>query len=361
MDAIEKYKQLYPQQDVFTNKLYSLLIELLHINEINFHIIDKRTKSLESFQEKSKIKNQKYSDPLNEITDLSGLRIILYYQDDISDVIRIIKNEFEIDEANSNYKNRFQNPNEFGYNSAHIIIKPSQERIKLSEWKAFSEFKAEIQIRTVLQHAWASISHALQYKSKEEIPVNFQRQLFRLASLFELADEEFISLRDKHFDLSQKINTIENIENSNINIDLISIEKYINGSTLVEKLFDLALKIGFLDKSTFRRVNEKENYSELITLCHILSIYRISKLHKNILTVENQAENFFRILLQTHYKRREGDNLKGGWYVTKEFIAILLLIKCYSDTITVKNLIEINWNDEIADETIKCAKSGNRN
>ena len=48
----------------------------------------------------------------------------------------------------------------------------------------------EIQIRTVMQHAWAEIEHDLGYKSKEDIPDKYRRQFSILAGLIELADDK---------------------------------------------------------------------------------------------------------------------------------------------------------------------------
>jgi len=63
----------------------------------------------------------------------------------------------------------------------------------------------------VLQHAWASISHALQYKQEQDVPTVSRRKLFRLSALLELADEEFLSLRKEQTEVtlssSRKIKT----------------------------------------------------------------------------------------------------------------------------------------------------------
>jgi hypothetical protein len=58
-----------------------------------------------------------------------------------------------------------------------------------------AELCAEIQVRTVLQHAWAAIDHRLNYKRANEIPVELKRQLFRISALLEVADDQFESVR----------------------------------------------------------------------------------------------------------------------------------------------------------------------
>ena len=65
------------------------------------------------------------------------------------------------------------------------------ERMVLRENKAFEGLKCEIQIRSVLQHAWAEIEHDLGYKSELTIPKEVRRSFSRLAGLLELGDKEF--------------------------------------------------------------------------------------------------------------------------------------------------------------------------
>ena len=86
-------------------------------------------------------------------------------------------------------------PDQFGYRSTHYSVRLLPDRAHLPEWRDFAQLRAEIQIRTVLQHAWAAISHALQYKREFEVPSQFRRRLSRLAGMLELADEEFTGVR----------------------------------------------------------------------------------------------------------------------------------------------------------------------
>jgi trimethylamine:corrinoid methyltransferase-like protein len=62
---------------------------------------------------------------------------------------------------------------------------------------------AEVHVRTVLQHAWAAISHSLQYKKEDDVPAALRRRLNRLAALLELADQEFTTLSAEHRALHQ--------------------------------------------------------------------------------------------------------------------------------------------------------------
>lgn len=57
-----------------------------------------------------------------------------------------------------------------------------------------SGLKAEIQIRTILMHAWADVSHKISYKREEDVPTHLRRKLNRLIALFEIADDQFDSI-----------------------------------------------------------------------------------------------------------------------------------------------------------------------
>jgi putative GTP pyrophosphokinase len=67
----------------------------------------------------------------------------------------------------------------------------------LPEYSRFEGCKVEIQVRSILQHAWAEIEHDLGYKSEREIPANVRREFFRVAGLLEVADAEFQRIRDR--------------------------------------------------------------------------------------------------------------------------------------------------------------------
>lgn len=81
-------------------------------------------------------------------------------------------------------------------------LKPS--RTNLPEYGRFKGLTAEIQVRTILQHAWAEIEHDIQYKSVETIPVSIRRRFMALAGLLEIADREFQAVQDEDERLRQE-------------------------------------------------------------------------------------------------------------------------------------------------------------
>ncbi len=349
INLIKRYTELRPQYQTFSTKINSLIEELLRSAGIHVHLIESRTKEFDSFKEKLKRKKEAYHS-LSDMTDLSGLRVIVYYPEDIEKVIKLIRSEFEIDEKNSIVKGDEFNSNEFGYKSFHIVFNISKNRTTLSEWRQYNDFKCEIQIRTVLQHAWASISHTLQYKTTHDIPKSLQRKLFRLAGLFELADEQFSEINKAHLILVSQIQK-ENIETSKRDLNLLSMEQLIAKSTTVKKIYDIALKVGFTDRlSGLGQVdnNEVDTISDVITLCEHFQIESIMSLEKTIKSISPvEIEAYFEKQIKTD--RDKGEE----WFVSSAFILILLLLKVFSQKVDVNMLTKMGWDEEIARRVIK--------
>ncbi|MFH1197771.1 MAG: hypothetical protein V1720_18870 [bacterium] len=152
-------------------------------------IVQVRAKNVSSFAEKI-IRKNKYKDPLRDITDLCGARIITQTQEQIIKVCDFIRGNFLIDEANSLDVGERLKIHEFGYRSVHFIVTPVKDEIlgvKIPE--ELKDKKAEIQVRTLLQHTWSDVLHDRLYKTALKIPKEWERESARLAALLENADE----------------------------------------------------------------------------------------------------------------------------------------------------------------------------
>jgi putative GTP pyrophosphokinase len=242
--AADQYRELYPRYDKFCIKLRQLLDDLLRAHEIPVHAIEARPKSVTSFAEKVQRDGKSYQDPLREISDLAGARIILYYLDDVERVSQIIDQEFNVDSARSVDKASALAPDQLGYLSVHKVVSLGDTRRSLAEWSDLAGLVAELQIRTVLQHSWAAINHALQYKRAVEVPKESRRRLFRLSGLLELADEEFARLRRSEIALGEKIGT--RIEQGDLAIPLsgLSVRKFLAQSKAAKAVIAAAKKAG---------------------------------------------------------------------------------------------------------------------
>ena len=150
------------------------------------------------------------------------------FSDDVDKIAKVIQDEFEVDEVNSVDKREILDPDRFGYLSLHYVIKLNDKRISLPEYKRFKDLKIEIQIRSILQHAWAEIEHDLGYKSKHSVPRKVRRNFSRLASLLELADEEFDKIREMLIDYKQIIKEEIRNEPANVLLDIETLKRLIS-------------------------------------------------------------------------------------------------------------------------------------
>ncbi len=180
--------------DAFAQKLKVLLSELLDAAGIKYHSIVARTKDSESLYQKVARQPNKYRS-LADVHDLTGIRIVTYFHDDVKEAARIIENEFSIDRDQSVDKSTLLDTTEFGYLSVHFIASMNEQRLALSEYGRFKDHTAEIQIRSILQHAWAEIEHDLGYKNPNSVPAEVRRSFSRVAGLLEIADQEFVNIK----------------------------------------------------------------------------------------------------------------------------------------------------------------------
>jgi len=125
------------------------------------------------------------------ITDLMGLRIVCPFIEDLGTVESLIKGRFDVLEVERKGHYTFK---EFGYESTHLLIRIPDDIIAL-RGRPDTDV-AEIQIRTILQDAWAEVEHELYYKA-EFNPVDepMKRKLAAVNASLTLADIIFQEVR----------------------------------------------------------------------------------------------------------------------------------------------------------------------
>lgn len=189
----QEYNDKLPNYDRARENIKEALEEFLKEKNISFVTIESRIKDFESFYEK--ISRKKYGNPFEENEDFCGIRIILYFQDDIEKVNKIIEENFIIEES-ENKSNKLED-NEFGYRSNHLIIKVKNSWCVTPNYKGLENIKVELQIRTVLMHTWAAIEHKLGYKNNQELPRNLKRKLYLMSAQLENADIQFQEIKNE--------------------------------------------------------------------------------------------------------------------------------------------------------------------
>lgn len=191
---LDEYRSMKPVFQRLNNVVIDVLNENIKASLIEVNAIEARIKKEASLKGKLERKGDKYSS-IYDITDIVGVRIIAYYNEDVDRIASIAEKIFDVDWSKSIDKRKTHQVNSFGYNSLHYICKIPQSRYFDAEHPELNNISFELQIRTALQHVWSAIQHDIGYKTDIEIPDEYHRNLSRLAGLLELADNEFSRIR----------------------------------------------------------------------------------------------------------------------------------------------------------------------
>lgn len=201
---LEQYDALLPVLQRMRDVVKQLLEKTLQSSDIEVTTVKARVKTRDSLAGKLALKGSKYAS-IDDITDLLGARVVTFYTDDVDRIASIAEKMFDIDWENSVDKRRLHQLDSFGYNSLHYICRIPVGLFSDPDCPQINNIRFELQLRTTLQHAWAAIDHDTGYKSGVEIPKIYLRQMNRLASLLELADDEFSRIRIEINDYRRRV------------------------------------------------------------------------------------------------------------------------------------------------------------
>ena len=199
-------RKLYESYAEYFAIVMENIIDILHAEvKLNSQPTYKsRVKSFNSYYKKIlRLKPEETkgcSDSLVLLTDMMGIRMICAFLEDMQLGLEQIKKIFEIKEIE--VKGAEKKFSEFGYESIHVLIKiPESCKPKI---ELFNDLKplgdnlvCEIQIRTILQDAWAEVEHELIYKTEfNPLDTPLRRKLASLNAMLTLADITFQEIRD---------------------------------------------------------------------------------------------------------------------------------------------------------------------
>ncbi|MDR5659672.1 RelA/SpoT domain-containing protein [Serpentinicella sp. ANB-PHB4] len=175
MEFINAYLEKYSQKQDYYKKLgeycEALCKKQLDENGIR-SIVSSRVKPLKSLKNKVYYRNEvvgfkSIEDIEADIRDRVGVRIALYFPPDSGEVEKIIHALFDIVEEPARFENsslaydsRFS-----GYRAWHYKVKLKTDTF--SETDPYDGEVIEIQIASMLMHAWAEVEHDLAYKAPE--------------------------------------------------------------------------------------------------------------------------------------------------------------------------------------------------
>ncbi|MFL6168102.1 MAG: DUF429 domain-containing protein, partial [Ornithinibacter sp.] len=187
-EAVRHYAERHPEMVVAADAAVALLSSILDEAGINYLTIEGRAKSVASFAEKATRTaggRPLYPDPVRDIGDQLGIRVITYVRDDVEAVAALLAEQLTVRD-DRDFGELTASEGRFGYASRHLQVEIDHRVV-------------QVQLRTVLQHAWAEFEHDIRYKGTvppEQVP-DLDRRFTLAAGLLELADREFEAIRDR--------------------------------------------------------------------------------------------------------------------------------------------------------------------
>ncbi len=197
--AVESYVAGHPTLVQAADDAVGLVTGILDEAGINYLTISGRAKSITSFAEKATRRDgedTRFPEPLRDITDQIGVRVITYVRDDVAAVAGLLADQVVVtDDRDMGLETAREG--RFGYQSRHLQF--SLDAARASAHPLLRDRTVQVQIRTVLQHAWAEFEHDIRYKGviPTEHATDFDRRFTLAAGLLELADQEFSTIRDR--------------------------------------------------------------------------------------------------------------------------------------------------------------------
>ena len=235
---LDEYRAKLPVFEQLKTVVLSQLHRCLDEHNLLVSGLEARIKTETSLSGKLELKGYKYH-TLDDITDILGARIITFYSDEVDLISALVEKLFEIDWENSVDKRKMLETDRFGYLSLHYVCRIPQNLYYDSSMPELNQIRFELQMRSTLQHVWANMYHDMGYKSDVEIPVEYQRNMSRLAGMLELADEQFSRIRREITDYRRNVQSL--VASGNFN------EVPLNGDTFRS----------YLELKPFHRLAEK--------------------------------------------------------------------------------------------------------
>lgn len=184
-DLRSEYAAVYPTYERLAAQLGDLLRRRLDTAGLRVVEVTSRAKDPDSFLKKALRKG--YANPMQEIGDKAGARLILPFARDRQRVVQACKDVLEVSEPDD--KRDVLGSERIGYLGLHYSGQIRADAIDDAE-SDLAGLSFELQIQTKAESAWATAAHDSLYKAAVEVPDGVARRLNRLAALAEIFDDQ---------------------------------------------------------------------------------------------------------------------------------------------------------------------------
>ena len=214
-----RYERVRPALATVTSQLQSGIRDIFSNAELTPLFVTARTKSVESFRDKASRMLQpaepggapalEFPDPLREIHDLVGVRVIVSLPHEIREAAALIKRQRSDFDCRADREKDIGSieSGTYGYASRHLIMRTLQNNTVKAYQQALGEparatgsYLFEVQIRTILSHAWSELEHDIRFKSSDPRAWSpyFDRQFTATAAMLEAVESAFAELHERY-------------------------------------------------------------------------------------------------------------------------------------------------------------------
>lgn len=287
---VERWLQAYDRDtEVFKQLCAEVLYSIekaIKLSGVKTHSIISRVKQRESFREK--ISRKHYENPIADMHDIVGARIVCLFPGDIDKIDAVLKQTFDV----LLYEDKTDEtaPEIWRYQSVHYDCSIKSDH-QGPRYDGLQNRIFEVQVRTILQDAWATVEHYLAYKGASSIPSSLKRDFSALVGLFHVADKSFQQIHDQSLELDRKasdeVQVAEPAQKSHDDEDKVEIDRS-TLKALCQKLYPS------------RQSSPDAAYSEFVEELTLIDVRRTDELAALLNAGNEEAEARENVYLANH-------------------------------------------------------------
>jgi len=164
-----------------------------------------RLKDDQKLIEKAFYRNKGYANPYDDITDKVGTRFVVLLGSDIRKVEQALTSVegWTLSKDRDYEQEQSKNPLKFDYAAVHFVVRPDRD-VSHQGISIPAGTPCEVQIKTLLQHAYSELTHDTIYKPQIQATHFMQRDAAKAMALLEATNDYFEKVaRDVHAALAQ--------------------------------------------------------------------------------------------------------------------------------------------------------------